>query len=355
MRKIVLVGAYGYWNFGDDLLMKLFYDLFKEWLPESEVTICSPPQGKEYIRSMTKCENILHLTSPKFWIKNLNKIRTADMVIFGGGGILYEYPFRNKYFKKDPRNISAFSYYPAQLIAPKILGFGIGIGPLKSDFSKKITKKFLRNFHYINVRDGESFSFIEKESIPMKSLCPDPSFLKASYNSEHTSENFIGIVVRDWFHIEDYVKKIKNLKNYLEKIYGEEVKIISLNKKDMINKEFDKITVWDPTKMTVDEFSEFLGSFKALITMRLHTINVAACYGVPSVTIAIDPKLSLSAQQLNLEKYICESLDIEEVINKVENVLEDKNLPILLKERALENRKSVEKNIRMLKDVVLSE
>jgi polysaccharide pyruvyl transferase WcaK-like protein len=359
MTKVSLVGAYGYWNYGDDLLAWIFANKIKEWIPNVSLVVSSPYSGEDYIREMTGAEYAVPLTSIKYWLKDGKKdYKKSDLTIFGGGGILYDYPKESKLGKFDPRRSSSLFYLTSLLSTSEkgsIVAHGIGIGPLQSKYAEMLTGIFIRKNKSLTVRDDKSAILAQKFGSQVN-IVPDPSFILANSTLMPRREtNKIGVVFRRWdYHpIFNNEEKIDLLFKKIKEKTGCEVVPISLRTNEFSEIAGKKVLEWDPRIMGPVEFAETLAGFSVLLTMRLHAMNVAACYGVPSVSIGIDPKIIHSARSLGLGDYVCSpDSSIDEIVNKIVLLRGEDKINYRLIETTLGYSKEVEKSFNRLKDEV---
>lgn len=361
MVKVSLVGAYGFWNYGDDLLAWIFSEKIREWLPNAQILVSAPDNGSNYIKKITKAKWVSPITSPKYWLKQgENKTRDSDYVVFGGGGILYDYPHLTKYKSIDPRRSSALFYLTSLRSYSKkglVIAHGIGIGPLKSKYSFLLTNHFLSKIDLLTVRDNESYFYTKNHELEVK-VIPDSSYILAkNVNKELEVLPKIGVVVRKWkgSSIFNNESELKSFFNKLEKETGYEIVPISLRTGEFEYVGGRKIYEWNPETTSPNEFANQLGGFSVLISMRLHAMNVAACYGVPSIPIGIDPKIINSAKSLGLENYLC-SIDVKEneLTEKVINLLRNKEIRKELKKITRQYSNEVEDSFNRVKFEVLN-
>lgn len=356
MIKVSLIGAYGYKNYGDDLLAWIFSDYLNEWFPDLDLTVSSPQEGMEYTMDITGADRALPLTSPKYWLQRESKKNPkSDIVIFGGGGILYDYPNLRRFNKIDPRRASSLFYLISLHVAKRnggVFSHGIGIGPLQSKYSQLLTSLFINKHNFLTVRDNTSKEYIVKFGA-QADVVPDPSFILANSAKKNISKKKkIGIVLREWDEsgIFQDEETLEQLFLEIENKTGFTAVPITLKANEYRSVGNREALEWNPDKMGPIEFAEKLAEFSLLITMRLHAMNVGACYGVPSIAIGIDPKITKSAYQLGMGDYICSpNSSISEIVEKTIKLNNDNKIRNSLQNITIEYSREVAESFKVLK------
>lgn len=352
IERVLVVGAYGYFNYGDDLLSWLFARLIREWWPNLPLVVSAPKSGDVYVRRLTQASLTAHLTSPLWWVKEGRNLRLGEnnLVLYGGGGILYDYPDAVPLRAVDPRRASALFYlFAAHASGVRFLrgrttslafAHAVGVGPLSSSYARLVSGVFLKALNGLSVRDADSRRLVQELTHRVVQIVPDPSFLLAlDLQPERVSTltDKVGVVLRRWKNHpnlnSEYV--FCRILDSIEKLVGVEAVPVSLRTGEFSRIGGREVIEWDPMRQEPDEFAMLLGGFRALVTMRLHALNVGACLGVPSVSVCIDPKLRLSARDLGLEMFSCSpGQDLEkEIVTKLKLLLAEQGLHQRLRER----------------------
>jgi polysaccharide pyruvyl transferase WcaK-like protein len=160
MRRVLLLGAYGQTNLGDDLLMFNFLNLFHRWgVKEVHVNVSQVEHIPPEILSDTTLNVIYHETYNTPAREWLNLIWKTDAVIYGGGTLykeLFEATDRSKYgviVRTLLLNVCA------RLLGKKVFHLHIGIGRLDTRFGRWVTQAALRLAHLTILRDQQSYEF----------------------------------------------------------------------------------------------------------------------------------------------------------------------------------------------------
>lgn len=317
-KKIVIVGAYGGANLGDDALMTAMITLIRQAFPMFAI----------YVRLGRKTEY------PSKWFpdvtfisdETLHKGMSAYLLLYGGGTQFCS--FKHSYTKRLTAKLSKFrEYLHLNILKQKInnlkssptisanyrAAISIGIGPFEGSKSKEsIAQQQLRSCNWVSVRDDESYRHCQQFGLVNVKLHSDLCYVKDLWTSttviyrDLQAPKRIGIIIRDW----PYNKKGMSYFSSLEKavhelrLAGYETSYISfapLNDDKLIahlNRKGEKILIWVPDKTTLSEFVATLSSFDIFVSARAHGLIIGAVLGIPSIAIEIEPKLRVISQQL---------------------------------------------------------
>ena len=104
MKKILLIGYYGYGNYGDDLLLNSFLKILNEL--KFDGTIILPLENEIEFKS-NHYFNIQVV--PRFNFYELKKsIKSSDLIIYGGGNLFQsETSYRSLFYYSYIANIAA--------------------------------------------------------------------------------------------------------------------------------------------------------------------------------------------------------------------------------------------------------
>jgi polysaccharide pyruvyl transferase WcaK-like protein len=349
--KIVLLGYYGFGNFGDDILMLTSYRMLREIFPDAEIVISSESKNPEYIQRLLPGTRVINSVT-EF---------SCDLAFHGGGGVFFDFNegglthlIRNKTiltlgFKNF---IWLFRIYKklkgVAFLKPKLrVGMGIGVGSYTNASIKFLYDILsLGDFDFLMVRDRLSEDNARRLKLHAEiHQGSDLAFAPEFWNmNQHVKQNSdaVGFVLRDWKddrHIAPLYKTAKILKQS-----GKKVKLFSFDKRTDINyiksaAAVGSVIVWDPSHMSIDYFLNEMSKCQLVVSSRAHGAIVSACLGIPAVCVAIEPKLKMVSEMLqNSATIIDESLSQEEIIQIINERLEN------LSQYALGTKKDCEIN-----------
>jgi polysaccharide pyruvyl transferase WcaK-like protein len=305
---ILVVGAYGNENFGDDLLLACLCRVLNDKLPTK--TIMFQVSGS-YCASLIPGIKTVAARDSSF----LN----PQILIYGGGtqfasfdkerhsklvGIIR----RVKNYIADPSllyaNITRRIFFNRIFSTKRVnMAIGIGIGPFKGFADEEKAKKTFLEMDLVAVRDELSYSYCEKWRLPCFSLKSDIAYLfqengvLGSFGSRPRKR--VGIIVRDWPFINNETNYMDRLLPVAEELIadGYDFSFISFSRKSDRNCKtiidgagFGQIE-WDPYTDTIEKFIDMLGGFDVLVTARYHGAVAASLLEIPFICIGIEPKL----------------------------------------------------------------
>lgn len=312
MKKILIVGYFGFDNFGDEALLHvLIKDLIKVGFKKEDITVLS----NNSTLTLTK-HNVKSINRWNF-IEVLNELLGNNVIIFTGG--LFQ----------DVSSFQSFIYYSLILITAKITGkqtvfYGVGIGPFKRKITRLLFNLIARNITFISTRDQISANILPHSERSIVSC--DPVW---SIEIDETAQKKIPNIDWNLPVLGVSMKLNPNLKqNLLDIISDKLVKIIN-GMKDwqillipcmpaqdlpVLYELYDQISpkASDPKKIIIlENFSNFsvneqagiLASCNAVIGMRYHGLLAPMLNAKPVLGIVFDYKIKSLldyAKQVNI-------------------------------------------------------
>lgn len=300
--KFGVKGAYGEQNFGDDALMFYVY----KWFSKKNIKPTFIGQNKSYLKSMIPNIDVIDIKEEKNC--------SYKYYILGGGTQFFT--FKNFSFKEKAINyiktisIKKIAYTIEKRIFNKKLthdykiGLGLGLGPFKvENEQKRMTEQTVSEMDLVLTRDRYSYDFSLKNNKNTK-LYSDICFLPNIFDftklkNEATSVKKIAVIVRDWHLSKEGRSYYNTLLSEVEKIKKEGYIITFILFKNesqwetLLKSNNENYIKWNPNKHTIEEFLLKLSSFDLFITARFHGAIFASLLNIPSVTIAVEPKLEL--------------------------------------------------------------
>ena len=287
---ILICGNYGAGNFGDELILKGIINLLLSvGVPKENILVLSGnPKNTEEIHGV-KAEKHLP-TGVRSFCKSLisssmkrtmQAIKSADFVLFGGGGLFNEDESYSIYLWGA--HAKAFQYWKKKTIV-----IGQSFPEIRGNRTKKMIKNLIEKAERVIVREVESRQNLEKIGIQKDiEILADPAFFayEESPESLPKSQKIIACL--------RYYKKIKqkNIRNLLDPM--------ELN---IEYEDFERTTNADTFEKLFQEFK----SAKLIIAMRLHSMILAVITGTPFIALNYSEKVKNMAKKLG---FAGESID----------------------------------------------
>jgi polysaccharide pyruvyl transferase WcaK-like protein/glycosyltransferase involved in cell wall biosynthesis len=305
VRNVLMEGYYGRGNFGDDVLLKVTYNLLKHILPDAQIVLVVGNEQTDYVRTMLDGVDIL---AP-------DRHAHFDRIVHGGGGVFFDfrrygfgYRFAEALLKRfgfplalNGERILRRACNKPRVSTSRRLGLGIGIGTFSSG-SPRLWRSLpiLAEFDALWVRDGQSKANLKRFASIMHAELLQGSDL--AFLSEYWLPASIppradalrprlGVVLRDWSGTDSQALRA-SIARFAEK-YDVTGFIFDEHSDPELGRILSPYTthVWRPHHMHMDDFARHLAAQDVLLTSRAHGAICGACLGVPSVIVNIEPKL----------------------------------------------------------------
>lgn len=268
-------------------------------------------------------KNIWHLTPPyrNYMQYEKPKLEGADIIIFGGGGLIKFHRQNFHYFIDDITMYAQKRNIPVLLNAQGIEGYdakNLGCQLLKRALNRNCVK-------YVSTRDDFEMlhdCYITNPKIVVKNVC-DPAFwVSETYHIQknNAESKKVGInVIRTQIFGEymykisrdlmgrmyyDLIKKLYDA-GYLIELFSNGVKEDSLFMEWLLKRYPDlhknfRVTVAKP--VSTRELVELLAGYERFMAVRLHSAIIGTVLGVPNVSLVWNRKQILFGEQTGLSQ-----------------------------------------------------
>ena len=302
--RLLLSGYYGFGNFGDEAILRVFVDQWRKRRPGDEIAVLSanPPQtaatyGVDAVPRMNP-----HAIG--------EAIRRADVLVSGGGGLL-----------QTSTSLRSLLYYTGIIREAKRAGrkaaiFGAGIGPL--DFiGKQVVKRTCADVDMAIVRDAASAKLLQP-LLPKVAveIAADPVFLASTATTPSAAAlleregltnvdgRLVAVIVRKSALLDRVCGALAAGIDRLSQRHGAQVVFVPLQRPDDAEAAIDVIRRCKsaPTLLgggyDLPVMTALLARCAAVVSMRLHALILAARVGIPFLAIPYDPKVTALAEML---------------------------------------------------------
>ena len=302
--RLLLSGYYGFGNFGDEALLRVFVDEWRRRRPGDELAVLT--EQPEETRRTYGVMGVPRMA----WGSVVSAIRNTDVVVSGGGGLL-----------QSATSLRSLLYYASIIREAKRIGrkaaiFGQGIGPLNY-FGREVVKRACANVDLATVRDETSQGTLQA-LLPNVKVClsADPVFLAPGEPSPAALQllareglrddigDVVAVVVRRGAALDQVMEKLAALVDRLAAERGAHIVFVPLQPPHDADAASAVIRRCKSTPVLLGggydlpAMTALLSRCTAVVSMRLHALILAARLCVPFVSVPYDPKIGALADSL---------------------------------------------------------
>lgn len=297
---VVVCGAYGRGNAGDDAILEAIITELRQLDKDTAITVLS--RRPKETKNIYRVDAIYTFAIPSF----LHRFKKTRLYINGGGSLM-----------QDVTSHRSLWFYLYTLGAAKrrgnqVMMYGCGIGPISSATNRKRTANTInRCVDGITLRDIHSLEELTVMGVdkPEVVLSADPTVIlpAASESVVHqmleaedipVDGQYIGFTLRPWPGIESKLHCFAKAADYAYEHYGLTPVFLPIERRlDIGVCQKVAALMTQPHYIVSDtgNSSQTIGLFaqmKVMVSMRLHGLVFAAGQGVPLVGVVYDPKVS---------------------------------------------------------------
>ncbi|HEY8598871.1 MAG TPA: polysaccharide pyruvyl transferase family protein [Thermomicrobiales bacterium] len=332
-REIVIVGAAGFTNLGDDAILAAMIVELRAAIPGVRLVVATGDPAMLTIDSPWGGADVTPLSFDDAAIAQA--LTHADLLIVGGGGFIYDYDARISAHAFLHGDDSLFYPHYRAIVTAHTLGvpihlYAIGVGPLVTAAGRGLTRTVLSLVSAITVRDPLSLVELHTAGLrhPVPQLTADPALGLAPSDTRKVSGNppLIGIVARAWLrlgggwaasgreHFERYIDWLAAGADYAVERWGAVPLFLPLQRRYDDDREIEAQVIarmrHGGRARLLDDLGDFralqatLGGLDALVSTRLHPLILAGIAGVPPIGVALSPKIRAFLQPLGLHEQV---------------------------------------------------
>lgn len=281
-RGVVICGAYGMDNAGDDAVLSAIVDELRRIDRNIPITVMARKPKETAARFGIDAVHPLRLHQ---WLAAMNH---AALFISGGGSLLQDVTSRRSLF-----------YYLAAIRLAKRQGchvmlYGCGIGPLIRKRSRTKTAEILNTCaDVITVRDGQSEALLREIGVtaPPVHRSADPALSAAVDGRDR--ERSIGFVVREWRGFEARLSALAAAAWYAGEAYRLTPVFLCLSPDDRnAARTLCKALEDAGVSCSVSSDARRIARMSLVVSMRLHGLIFSLRSGTPACGLSYDPKVS---------------------------------------------------------------
>lgn len=311
--KVLLLGYYGFGNFGDEWSLAEVAAAIREVLPAAELTVISgDPEATELLHGLVAVKR-----TPQ---QIRRAIKECDLVVCGGGSLL-----------QDVTSSRSLLYYLSLLWYAirnnkRIILWGQGLGPLIRREHYPLVKKVLDQTCLITLRDRNSYALLQEVGVAKPVICvtADPTFSGYLFapRSQESTEPVLTLVVREWpGKGHQWLDSIAAaIAGYCQARHWEVMLCLLQPDHDRalaaeLQAKLASLGIaasLAPPWQRLEDVAEIFASSSLIVAGRYHALALAAVLGVPAVGIGYDPKVAALGSLLNLPVLVWEDLQDRE-------------------------------------------
>lgn len=327
--RIGISGSYGGMNLGDEAILEGILGQLRATV-DADITVYS----KNPIDTLAR-HDVERAIAPRSLTRRqmIPEIRELDLLILGGGGILYD---------RDAEEYLREVFIANELEVPVML-YAVSAGPLVTAPSRRAVQQALNASPapLISVRDRLGYRLLEDVGVTSEiHLTADPAFLlEPEPLSEDALEaegvdlegHLIGFSVREPgpaapdIRPDEYYALLANAADFMVERYDANVLFVPMEKADvqhshavvahMQNAERAEIL---RRKYSPRQILDLMGRFELCVGMRLHFLIFAALHGTPFAALPYASKVSGLLEDLGMETPPLGSIGIGELIAQID-------------------------------------
>ncbi|MDD6160320.1 MAG: polysaccharide pyruvyl transferase family protein [Oscillospiraceae bacterium] len=329
-RGVVLCGAYGKGNVGDESIMRAIVTELRTIDPE--VPICIMTRNPRLARKLCRTEAVYTFNYPAY----RRKMAESQLYINGGGSLIQNVTSRRSL------HFYLSTLKTAHRQGCKVMMYGCGIGPVNFESDRKLTAQVINaNVDTITLRDQHSMDELADMGVtgPKIVLAVDPTvslprsadgvaeaILSKAGLSPDQGEHYLGVTVRPWPGFNDKAEMIARAVERTCDAHGLIPVFIPIEPKPDVKAALQVASCLEHTRYHIlsegvqaEQAISLFSRMDMVLSMRLHALIFSAVCGVPLVGIVYDPKVSafldlveqdlyLSLEELNTDR-LCRCLD----------------------------------------------
>jgi len=309
---VVICGAYGRNNAGDDAILEAILTEMRAIDPDTPLTVLSR-RPKE--TRLTYRVPAVHSFNIVAWWRAMGRSR---LYINGGGSLI-----------QDITSTRSLLYYLVNIRTAarrgnKVLMYGCGIGPVGRPANRRSAARIINRYvDAITLREPSSLEELKKMGVtkPDIRLSADPALIlppaaDTAVDSALASAgvplegSYICFAIRKWKNIEAAFPALRAAATYAYERHGltplflavEQVKDPEIIRQLAQGLTVPHYTITDPANHRT--VIGLLRRMKLVVSMRLHSLIFAAGQGVPLIGLVYDPKVSAFLEYIGQDLYL---------------------------------------------------
>ena len=319
---VVVCGAYGRGNAGDDAILEAILQEMRSIDPDMPITVLS--KNPENTR-LTYRVRAVHRSNLPLW---LLAMRHSKLYINGGGSLI-----------QDVTSSRSLWFYLHNISTAKRLGnqvqmYGCGIGPVLKPRHRALAARILNGcVDVITLREPDSLEELNSMHVvrPQILLTADPALTLGRAGEDMTDSvllragipphgNYLCFALRRWKGFEEKAPLFGAAAAYAYQTYGLTPVFAAVDKhqdpgaSQLAARELTVPHYFLNNAGNAGEIIGVLSRMRVVVSMRLHALIFAAGQGIPLVGVVYDPKVSSFLRYIGQNLFVdLEDLTLEQL------------------------------------------
>lgn len=309
---VVICGAYGRGNAGDDAILEAILQEMRSIDPDMPITVLTKDPKATRLTYRVRTAGRMDVGT---WKKAM---RHAGLYINGGGSLIQDVTSRRSLWFYL-HNIQA-----AHKAGCKVQMYGCGIGPVLREQYRKLAASVLNaNVDVITLREPDSLKELQSMGVtkPEILLTADPALTLPAASEDEidsvllragipTHGKYLCFALRNWKGFEDKAPLFAQAAKYAYETYGLTPVFAAVEKHlDPVAGRLAAAGLDIPHYFLDDAGSAgtiigALSRMQAVVSMRLHALIFAAGQGIPLAGVVYDPKVSAFLRYIGQENFL---------------------------------------------------
>ena len=308
---VVICGAYGRGNAGDDAILEAILQEMRAIDPDMPITVLTKDPKATRLTYRVRTAGRMDVLT---WKKAM---RHAALYINGGGSLIQDVTSRRSLWFYL-HNIQA-----AHKAGCKVQMYGCGIGPVLREQHRQLAARVLNaSVDVITLREPDSLKELQSMGVtkPEILLTADPALTLPAANSDEIDSvllrsgipprgNYLCFALRNWKGFEEKAPLFSQAAQYAYETYGLTPVFAAVEKHlDPVAGRLAAAGLKIPHYFLDDAGSAgtiigALSRMQAVVSMRLHALIFAAGQGIPLAGVVYDPKVSAFLRYIGQENF----------------------------------------------------
>ncbi|MCI9587741.1 MAG: polysaccharide pyruvyl transferase CsaB [Oscillospiraceae bacterium] len=317
---VVICGAYGKENAGDDAILSAIIQEMKGIDPYMPITVLSRQPKRT---RLTYRVEAVHTFALLKWKRAMKHCR---LYLNGGGSLIQDVTSRRSLW------YYLYNIRAAKRRKNKVMMYGCGIGPVIRPRHQRLAAEYMNRYvDAITLREPDSLQELRRMGVDQPETClsADPALRLPALDDALTDSTFLShgvpvegryicFALRNWPGVEEKFEAIRAGAVHAYKRHGLTPLFLAVEKlhdPEVITRAAKGLPV--PCHLITQPESPMaiigvLSRMRAVVSMRLHALIFAAGKGVPLVGLVYDPKVSAFLRYIGEEQF----MDLEDLTAK---------------------------------------